>query len=259
MELGERLRLAREEAGLTQKELCGDTITRNMLSQLEHGTARPSLETLQILAKRLEKPVSYFLGEDAASPNTRVLRDARLVLQSGGDALDVLTDYRGPDESCDAEYTLLLWLGLVARAERQTDKPLYARELLARARDLETRFPLTVLPELRERRLLAGVAVGEAIKEALPSMDRSLLLRAGVSKEKAPALLDACEDKKSPRWNLLRGEAYVRAGQWDMALRCLRAAEKAFPERAVPLLERCCAALGDYRGAYHYAKLQRKA
>ena len=37
MELGEKLRLARLEAGLSQRALCGDEITRNMLSRIENG------------------------------------------------------------------------------------------------------------------------------------------------------------------------------------------------------------------------------
>ena len=53
MELGQRLRQARQAAGLSQRQLCGDTITRNMLSQIENGTARPSMQTLEILAERL--------------------------------------------------------------------------------------------------------------------------------------------------------------------------------------------------------------
>ena len=32
MELGEKLLQARQEAGLSQRQLCGDVITRNMLS-----------------------------------------------------------------------------------------------------------------------------------------------------------------------------------------------------------------------------------
>ena len=44
MELGEKLRQARMEAGLSQRQLCGDVITRNMLSQIENGAARPSME-----------------------------------------------------------------------------------------------------------------------------------------------------------------------------------------------------------------------
>lgn len=34
MELGQRLKQARLEAGMSQRQLCGDVITRNMLSQI---------------------------------------------------------------------------------------------------------------------------------------------------------------------------------------------------------------------------------
>ena len=65
MELGQKLRLARQEAGLSQRQLCGEVITRNMLSQIENGSAKPSMETLRYLAGRLGKSVSFFLEEDA--------------------------------------------------------------------------------------------------------------------------------------------------------------------------------------------------
>ena len=63
MELGEKLRQARLEAGMSQRQLCGDVITRNMLSQIENGSARPSMPTLQHLASRLGKSVGYFLED----------------------------------------------------------------------------------------------------------------------------------------------------------------------------------------------------
>ena len=50
MELGEKLRKARLEAGLSQRQLCGEEITRNMLSLIENGSAKPSMKTLQYLA-----------------------------------------------------------------------------------------------------------------------------------------------------------------------------------------------------------------
>ena len=78
MELGEKLKQVRLEAGLSQRQLCGDTITRNMLSQIENGSARPSMDTLQILARRLGKPVSFFLEEQAVLlPNRTVMEQAR--------------------------------------------------------------------------------------------------------------------------------------------------------------------------------------
>ena len=78
MELGEKLREARLEAGLSQRALCGDVITRNMLSQIENGSAKPSMATLQYLAGQLGKPVGYFLEEQALlSPNSDILLQAR--------------------------------------------------------------------------------------------------------------------------------------------------------------------------------------
>ncbi len=54
MKLGEKIRLARLNAGMTQTELAGDFITRNMLSQIENGLAMPSLQTALYIADRLE-------------------------------------------------------------------------------------------------------------------------------------------------------------------------------------------------------------
>jgi transcriptional regulator with XRE-family HTH domain len=64
MTMGEKLRAARLEAGLSQRQLCQGLVTRNMLSQIENGSAKPSLPTLQVLAQRLNKNVQYFLEDD---------------------------------------------------------------------------------------------------------------------------------------------------------------------------------------------------
>ncbi len=53
MKLGEKIRLARLNAGMTQSELAGDFITRNMLSQIENGLAMPSLQTALYIADKL--------------------------------------------------------------------------------------------------------------------------------------------------------------------------------------------------------------
>ena len=77
MDFGEKLKQARLEAGLSQRQLCGDVITRNMLSQIESGKARPSMATLQYLAGKLGKPVGYFLEEDIVlSPNIALMEQA---------------------------------------------------------------------------------------------------------------------------------------------------------------------------------------
>lgn len=70
-ERGRRIKEARIARKMTQSEVVGTFITRNMLSQIESGTAAPSLKTLEYLASVLDIPVaSLMLGdenEEAAS------------------------------------------------------------------------------------------------------------------------------------------------------------------------------------------------
>ena len=52
---------------MTQKELAGDVITRNMLSKIENDAATPSVRTLEYLARTLALPAGYFLGQSGLS------------------------------------------------------------------------------------------------------------------------------------------------------------------------------------------------
>lgn len=62
--LGEKIKKLRKMRGLTQAELVGNTVTRNMLSNIENGKASPSLDTLISIANRLSVSVSYLISED---------------------------------------------------------------------------------------------------------------------------------------------------------------------------------------------------
>ena len=140
MELGEKLRLTRLEAGLSQRALCGDEITRNMLSRIENGAARPSMKTLRFLAARLGKPVSYFLEEDTVcSPNQESMTAARRLFD-GKDyagAMQALAQYRAPDEIYDRERQLLEILVRLHLAEEAISggRAPYALELLETVAD----------------------------------------------------------------------------------------------------------------------------
>lgn len=63
MTLGQKIKAARLEKGLTQKEVVGDYITRNMLSKIENDSATPSVRTLEYLAKALDLPPGHFLND----------------------------------------------------------------------------------------------------------------------------------------------------------------------------------------------------
>lgn len=64
VELGKRIKEARLARKMTQSDVVGDFITRNMLSQIESGTANPSVKTLTYLAKVLQLPVNYLLPDE---------------------------------------------------------------------------------------------------------------------------------------------------------------------------------------------------
>lgn len=63
LSLGKKIKNLRLKKGMTQAELAGETITRNMLSQIENETAQPSVGTVLELAEKLETPAEYFFSE----------------------------------------------------------------------------------------------------------------------------------------------------------------------------------------------------
>lgn len=263
MELGEKLRLARQEAGLSQRQLCGDVITRNMLSQIEHGTARPSMDTLRYLAARLGKPVSYFLEEDGAvSPNQGLMVRARQA--EAAEARVLLQAFQQPDPVLEWEWKYRSALAALAAAEQALaqGKNLYARQLLEEAAEFDSGIPGLE----RQRLLTLGKVPGEnlaEIAEKLPSLDEELLLRAEAAlaqkkPDRAAGLLGAVENQEDPRWHLLRGRGYFAEKQYSLAAEHLQQAEKTYPEICLPLLEESFREQGDFKRAYEYACKQRK-
>ena len=265
MELGQKILRLREAAGLSQRQLCGDVITRNMLSRIEHGTVRPSMTTLTYLAQRLGKPVSYFLDEDSVtSPNVERMARARKAYSVGDWAAAVasLEDYEEADETFDSEKELLLakcYLALAARAVDRKKIP-YAVELLMKAEQAGHKTPYFG-PELERERLLL-LAQAEVNVE-LPADDRELLLRAKKALEednpvRAGNYLDAAEDQTGHRWHYLRGESWFAQGEYEKAAECYRLAEECYPKESARRLEVCYRMLEDYKLAYFYACKQRE-
>ena len=256
MELGEKLRQARLSAGFSQRQLCGDEITRNMLSQIESGKARPSMTTLQYLAARLDKPISYFLEDGGSSPSDTAMENARQAYKQGKvqQALDALGACREQtEESAYLKYLCLLELGKLAWEQ---GKQPYARQLLEKAGNIQTIYKTQHTEEHRQLLLLEAGADGP-----IPHQEQSLLLKAqkALAQEDytvAIRYLEAC-DCRSSRWALLRGKASLLSGDFSAALALLKQAETDYPKQAIPLLETCCKELEDYKQAYHYACLQR--
>ena len=61
LKMGELIRIARKEAGLSQRELAERIYRRQAaLSDMENGKMEPNASTLVYLAFNLNKPISYF-------------------------------------------------------------------------------------------------------------------------------------------------------------------------------------------------------
>ena len=246
MELGEKLLEARKEAGLSQRQVCGDVITRNMLSRIEHGAVRPSMKTLQYLAKVLGKPVGYFLGETTASVNEEVMAQARECFAEGkyAQVLQQLEGYRGPD-TLDWERGLLGFLSCLMAAEAaaaQGRKPV-EEKYLTLSEGFSSPY---ITPTLCSRRESLRQGLG-----TLPSLDTELLLRArkaqeGGNMDRARKLLDAVENRGN-LWHGLMGSLYMALGDYAQAVEYLLKGED---KDCLPLLEECYRAQGDYEKAY---------
>ncbi len=65
MKIGEKIKKLRTAKLMTQSELVGNEITRNMLSRIENGVANPSLETVCYIASRLNVSPGFLLAEGA--------------------------------------------------------------------------------------------------------------------------------------------------------------------------------------------------
>lgn len=224
MELGEKIRKARQALGLSQRQLCGEEITRNMLSLIENGGAKPSMKTLTILAERLGKPIGYFLEDGATDP---------------GDLLSSVNHLRQ------------------ARQALEAGKALYAEKLLE-----GVTAPELLREKLLLGAKIPGTDISSICRE-LPSMDEELLLRAeGAFQQqnwdRCGVLMAAAEDRENPAWLRLAGRMELAQGHYAGAVPYLLRVEEVWPEETARELEICYRELGDYKLAYEYACKQKR-
>lgn len=254
MTMGQRILRARQEAGLSQRQLAGEEITRNMLSSLEHDAAKPSITTLQYLSERLCKPISYFLGEDLPQvAGCDDLADARRAYKAGEfrRCLDIMSS-ETPGEVLSWEWSFLKLLAALDLAERSIgDGRLpYARELLAQTENAQEHPYFT--PELARKRQILLVRCGLANPDTIPGEDQILLLRAMADPAEGERFLNAALDRDNPHWHAAMGECCFARGQYRQAAAHFHQAEEVMDLRE--RLESCYRELEDYKMAYYYAK-----
>ena len=251
---GQRLREARRALGLTQDELGRPDFTKGFISLLEHDRAKPSVASLERLAARLGRPVSYFLDGGEAAISAKFLD----VLRSRGRV--ELTGRR-----FDAALETFVEMRRVAAGRRDALVGLYATVGEGEA--------LLGLDRVDEAHARLAEACARARTEEAPSLEcrashrlASIELRQaryGRAVALARTAVELAErfDGAEPS---LRGEIYLqlgtalsRGGRLDEAAEAFRAARRIFEEATQPNrvgealygLGTVLAKDGDYDGA----------
>jgi tetratricopeptide (TPR) repeat protein len=170
--LGERVRLLRVSAGLTQTQLAGDRFSKEYISQIERGKTRPTEATIAWLAKQL--------GVDPAYLSSGVSTEERARLESQlerAEALSAAHSYAEAIEAYDA----------VRPAVEETGSPaLRVRALAGEAWALQERGRIQEAIELLQE------ARGIAERPEFSDMDRAdLVFRLGVCRYKLSSISTA--------------------------------------------------------------------
>jgi tetratricopeptide (TPR) repeat protein len=210
--IGERVRIARMAANLTQQELAGNTYSKSYISAVERGKMTPSFQALRLLAERLGRSISYFLGEGDL--------DLQALVGSGTSAL-ALSDEERRQREQEARQMLIeaeAWL-----VKGQAEQALAALQVTANA-------PPAALPLLEQPRWywLAGWAGvwAKQYPEVIGWLERGLELTEAAQAQ-APTMQKARLGEMAERIRMFLGVCYYDQGHPAKALayhlRCLAA------------------------------------
>lgn len=258
MKLGEKIRQARLNAGLTQAELAGDFITRNMLSQIENSLAMPSLQTAMYIADKLGIDAGILLsdGDDSGAYFfTRKLPEIKRALVDG-DCDRVIELCQA--ETCDEAY-LILGECYIKKAYQLYDRGKLRQSLKA--------AESAVKYASRGFYSSIGVTLGaEMLEEMISAVMPSLRQSRRSDEEKAYLVGRFIErfadreliDRHNEARRLIDGKKYESA--MEILKDILRGKEPSVPFLYTVYcdLEVCCRELNDYENAYKYSQTAKR-
>ena len=288
MTLGQRIRQARIDRGMTQKQLVGDHITRNMLSKIENDSATPSVPTLEYIASRLALPAGYFLAgasySDGTSPDG--LDDMRSAYRSGDYTGCIrLLEQNQHAATSDEGYLLHARAALAAAREAMAEGDTAGAKEFADTADYYNRQGIYYSAEIDAEMslILAECALELDISEfeenageyerAVDGISFSVryglaraeyLLKTGETELAAHVLdtLSPVTEKETARFHFLRGACLSADDRLAEAVAAYRTAEqqgdRLLQKRVYRCLEECYRRQEDYKMAYYYASLQLK-
>ena len=289
MTLGEKIKTARIERHMTQKDVVGDYITRNMLSKIENGSATPSVKTLEYLADALGLPAGYFMSESAGDELTpgdlgaarRQFREG--ALQSCVDLLEAM-DLEGGYRD---EALLLLARSKIGLSKKAMTDGRYeeARRLAQEALEHNDAGLYASAAFRTEALLLIARCTMELGGDFPAAMDdyqaayqdqglgefyRLTMAEYYIGKgelDSARREMDSIvrlSEATKPAYLMLQGQMELQGNQFEQAARQLEKAEQLarttgssyFMSSLYAMLEQCYREMEDFKKAYHYASMQ---
>ncbi len=280
MNIGEKIRELRVAKLMTQSELAGSHITRNMLSCIENGTAKPSLPTILYIAGRLNVPAGFLLAEEGDEIVYRKMNSFANIKRAytAGDLWGCRSLCLSGCPQPDDEISLLLadcdagiaaeefWQGKLRSSCRFFDEALsYAEKTMYQTGHIEAqaavffRYMRRISPTLysdmldeEKAKTMQYVSSFSSYTDALEALDEGEL-------QPAMSFLET-EDAESffahhIRIRLMMENRRFEEAKADLVL-LLRSEE---PLNEIGLytvlceLEICCRETDDYKGAYNYA------
>lgn len=280
--LGEKIKTARVEQGMTQERLSVGIVTRNMLSAIENGKSTPSLETLCALAERLNVSVGYLLSDRDDGSEERVQHLLELIAE----------DFKAENYASALAYAVCLpeendtrvyvegychymlgveqiYVGTFPLAKEHLSAALRCKVLPAEEKK-EARLYFDIVTatlaggnEIDCRELLFSIAEYARIPHDIVTLSSFLRFFKRAGAREAKELLPFLTFEK-------RSYGLVAEGTLALAKKDYALAKKKLIEAlgfdlmplvrgyCLGLLEKCCAALEDYENAYAYVMLARE-
>lgn len=284
MNIGERIRELRISKLMTQADLAGDRITRNMLSCIENGSANPSLSTIIYIAGRLGVPAGFLLAEQGDEMAYRKMSNLSNIKKAytTGDVQSCrslcLSGCPEPDDeislllaNCDAEIAAEeFWSGRLRSSCRFFDEALsYAEKTIYSTDAIEAeirvyfrfmeRISHTLYSDLLDEEKALSVKSNSIISKYLDALDALDCDDTSVAHALIEELSQA--DENSFFKAHLQNKLLIIQKNYKQAQKAL---QQLLQDNETPLnkielytvlgdLEICCRENEDYKNAYRYA------
>lgn len=281
MKTGEKIKKLRTDRGLTQKEVCGDFMTRNMLSSIESGNATPSLATIYYLAERFDIDAGYLISEAediSVFIKLRMIKKVRSLYEKG--EYEGCLELAGKCEKPDIELALYFSSSALFAGETRYNEGDFegASSLFEKAKDFLSYIPLDCAlseaidygiekcKKVREHKLSESVTLPESsfagrAHEALVYDFLLRLIRIG-RHELAAQVFDEIKIANPLLRKHIHARLSMAASNHSRARTLLSEIVDSFEKQRsdIPFryaiysdLEYSCKTLGDYEGAYKSA------